>query len=208
MSGPTTESDTLSKVLGTATSRLCPDTLHVGAASATGGTSAAATAAHPTTERTPAHRIGPSCARTPAPSCQVAPRRQLGTPGTRLRDADERGAHLVDAVGSIHATGAAGATGATGPASGSSVGMRSSHLGRYQFQSPSSVITAGSRTARTMVASIKTATARPTPIILMSIALRVAKMEKIAIITTAALVMTPALDLMPWLIASSLLSPR
>ena len=36
---------------------------------------------------------------------------------------------------------------------GSSRGSHSSHLGRYQFQSPSSFIDAGSSTARTMYAT-------------------------------------------------------
>src|SRR3954451_6737836 len=87
-------------------------------------------------------------------------------------------------------------------------GSQLSRLGRYQFQSPSSVIVAGSSTARTSVASISTATARPTPIILKSSALSVAKIANTAIITTAALETTPAVDLMPWLTASSVFMPR
>ena len=47
-------------------------------------------------------------------------------------------------------------------------GSHSSQRGRYQFQSPSNFIVAGSSTPRMIVASISTATARPTPICLMS----------------------------------------
>ena len=54
---------------------------------------------------------------------------------------------------------------------------------------------------------MRTATARPTPIILKSSALSVAKIANTAIITTAALVTTPAVDLMPWLTASSVRMP-
>ena len=42
-------------------------------------------------------------------------------------------------------------------------GSHSSHFGRYQFQSPSKRITAGTRIVRTMVASSKIATASPNP---------------------------------------------
>src|SRR3954452_10727133 len=43
------------------------------------------------------------------------------------------------------------------------LGSQWSDFGREQFQSPSSFITAGSSTPRTIVASISTATDRPTP---------------------------------------------
>ncbi len=43
-------------------------------------------------------------------------------------------------------------------------GSHSSHLGRYQFHFPRSSIAAGTRTERTIVASISTATPRPNPI--------------------------------------------
>jgi len=56
---------------------------------------------------------------------------------------------------------------------------------------------AGSRTARTIVASMRIAAARPTPGCLNSIAPSVAKIANTAIITAAALVTTPAVDLMP-----------
>src|SRR5215218_10520108 len=71
-------------------------------------------------------------------------------------------------------------------------GSHDSLFGRYQFQSPSSFIVAGSSTARTSVASIRIAAARPTPIILNSSMLSVAKIANTATITAAALVTTPA----------------
>ena len=58
-----------------------------------------------------------------------------------------------------------------------------------------------------MVASISTATASPTPICLKSSAPSVANTENTAIITTAALVTTPAVDLIPWATASPVLMP-
>jgi hypothetical protein len=45
----------------------------------------------------------------------------------------------------------------------SRLGSQLSQRGRYQFQSPSSFIVAGSRTARTIVASMSTAAASPMP---------------------------------------------
>jgi hypothetical protein len=47
-------------------------------------------------------------------------------------------------------------------------GRHSSHVGRYQFHSPRSFIVAGSNTARTIAASIRTAAASPIPISFMS----------------------------------------
>src|SRR6516225_6421361 len=82
-------------------------------------------------------------------------------------------------------------------------GSHWSHLGRYQFQSPSSFIVAGSSTARMMVASIRMAAARPTPIILKSSQPRVANIANTATITIAALVTTLAVALTPWATASS-----
>src|SRR5947208_1539092 len=76
-------------------------------------------------------------------------------------------------------------------------GSHSSDRGRYQFHLPSSFIDAGSRTARTIVASIRIATARPTPICLKSSALSVAKIANTATITIAALVTVPAVALIP-----------
>jgi hypothetical protein len=70
-------------------------------------------------------------------------------------------------------------------------------LGRYQFQSPSSFIVAGSRTARTMVASSSTATARPTPNILATTSGSSTKAAKTEIMISAALVMTRAVEPTP-----------
>ena len=67
---------------------------------------------------------------------------------------------------------------------------------------------AGSRTARMIVASISTASARPTPICLNSSIRRVAKIPKTATITIAALVTTEAVLAMPWATACSVLMPR
>ena len=61
----------------------------------------------------------------------------------------------------------AGAQGIAGPSVTSSsvetLGSHSSQLGRYQFQSPSSFIVAGSSTERMIVASMSTATPKPKP---------------------------------------------
>ena len=67
---------------------------------------------------------------------------------------------------------------------------------------------AGRRTPRTSVASIRTAAARPTPIILNSTMLSEPKIENTATITTAALVTTPAVCLIPNATASSVFIPR
>ena len=58
-------------------------------------------------------------------------------------------------------------------------------------------LVAGSRTARTSVASIRIATASPTPICLNSSIDSVAKIENTATMTAAALVTTPAVLLIP-----------
>ena len=97
---------------------------------------------------------------------------------------------------------------AAGGASEAICGSQLSHDGRYQFQSPRSFIVAGSSTARTIVASIRTASARPTPISLKSIELSVAKIEKTPTMTIAALVTTPAVERIPCDTASSVGSPR
>ena len=67
---------------------------------------------------------------------------------------------------------------------------------------------AGSRTALTIVASIRIAAASPTPIILNRMNDSAAKTEKTQTITSAALVTTPAVDLIPWEIARSVVMPR
>src|SRR5262249_4691108 len=76
-------------------------------------------------------------------------------------------------------------------------GRRRSVRGRYQFHSPSSFIEDGNSTARTIVASISTAAASPTPACLISSDESVPKIEKTATITSAALVTTPAVTVMP-----------
>ncbi len=83
-----------------------------------------------------------------------------------------------------------------------------SHRGRYQFHSPSIVITDGNSTARTTVASINTAIASPTPSCLNTTAVSVAKIENTATITIAALVTTPAVALIPTPTASAVGRPR
>jgi uncharacterized membrane protein HdeD (DUF308 family) len=62
---------------------------------------------------------------------------------------------------------------------------------------------AGRSTARTIVASIRTATERPTPACLSSISESPTKTPNTPIITTAALVTVPAVALIPWDTASS-----
>ena len=59
-----------------------------------------------------------------------------------------------------------------------------------------------------MVASIRIAAARPTPNCLNISIESVAKIEKTANMTIAALVTTPAVDLIPSAIASSMFAPR
>ena len=73
---------------------------------------------------------------------------------------------------------------------------------------PSNVISAGSTTARIIVASMRIAVARPTPICFMSSPLSVPKMENTPTITAAALVTTPADRVMPCATASRFGTPR
>ena len=104
--------------------------------------------------------------------------------------------------------GRAGAGSIAGPDSCSSRGSHWSHFGRYQFFSPSSFIDAGRSTARTIVASIRTAAARPMPISLKSTYGRTVKTANTPTMTKAALVTVPAVDLMPCAIALSVERPR
>ena len=67
---------------------------------------------------------------------------------------------------------------------------------------------AAEQDARTIVASISTAAASPTPNCFIMISESVAKIENTNTITIAALVTTPAVDLIPCAIASSVLMPR
>src|SRR5204863_8849696 len=98
-----------------------------------------------------------------------------------------------------------GFAGTVDGSSGSSRGSHWSQPGRYQFRSPSSFMVAGRSTARTRVASIRIAAASPTPNCLKNSIARAAKIEKTATITIAALVTTPAVDLIPCKIPSSML---
>ena len=104
--------------------------------------------------------------------------------------------------GAVERRSAAGAAGA-GAASCSSRGSHWSQLGQVPVPSPSSFIVAGRSTARTMVASIRTAAARPIPISFMSMIGSVAKTAKTPTMTMAALVTTPAVVLMPCATASA-----
>src|SRR3954451_3692423 len=88
------------------------------------------------------------------------------------------------------------------------LGSHSSRRGRYQFHLPRSFIVAGSSTARTIVASIRIATDRPTPISLKSTELSVAKTANTATMTIAALVTVTAVARMPCDTASSVRIPR
>src|SRR5690242_11227120 len=79
--------------------------------------------------------------------------------------------------------------------------------GSHQFHSPRSFMDAGSRTALTMVASIRIAEARPTPACLTSNWLRVPKIANTPTMTSAALVTTPAVRVTPYVTASSVVMP-
>jgi hypothetical protein len=89
--------------------------------------------------------------------------------------------------------------------------MRGSHdsqRGRYQFRSPSRAITAGSRMPRTIVASSRTATASPMPTCFIEAIGIVANRANTATITTAALVIAPAVPAIPSATAWRVDSPR
>src|SRR3954468_18532839 len=74
---------------------------------------------------------------------------------------------------------------------------RSSQRGSHQFRSPSSDIVAGTSTSRMTVASRKTATARPSPIILTTGSLDSVKARKTLTMMAAAAVMTRAVAVNP-----------
>ena len=76
-------------------------------------------------------------------------------------------------------------------------GSHSSQRGRYQFQSPSSSIAAGTSTMRTSVASSSTATARPKPICWNITRSPLAKPANTATMISAAPVMMPAVEPTP-----------
>ena len=81
-------------------------------------------------------------------------------------------------------------------------GSHSSQEGRYQFQSPRSVIAAGTSTERTTVASIRRATAIPKPICWNITRSPIAKPTKTATMMSAAPVMRRAVEPIPNAIAS------
>ena len=85
--------------------------------------------------------------------------------------------------------------------------QRSAQDGRYQLCSPSNPITAGRSSPRTIVASMKIATARPTPSCLLETT-EAWRSSRTATITIAALVITPAEWVMPRRIASRVSRPR
>src|SRR5215204_604495 len=81
-------------------------------------------------------------------------------------------------------------------------GSQVSQEGRYQLRSPRSFIVAGTRTERTMVASISSATAMPKPICWNAIVSPIAKPQKTAMMMSAAPVMRRAVEPMPKEIAA------
>src|SRR4051794_3698606 len=115
--------------------------------------------------------------------------------GSGFRVQGRRGSGAGSGAGA--GVGAFAPGGRPAPSFGLIRGSHSSHFGRYQFQSPNSFMVAGSRTPRMSVASMSTATARPTPSSLKMSSESVAKIAKTEIITIAALVTTPAVVLMP-----------
>ena len=100
-------------------------------------------------------KLRSSTART-GPKLLASDARPRSAPSDRHRRGLRRLARLL---GFGRVGGGGGRSGVSEPIRGS----HSSQLGRYQFQSPSTFIDAGSSTPRTIVASISTATARPTP---------------------------------------------
>src|SRR5262245_13400327 len=82
----------------------------------------------------------------------------------------------------------------TGSASPSIVtfGSQRRNDGRYQFQSPRTAIVAGSRTDRTIVASMRTATASPSPSSWMNANGIVTNARNTTTMIVAALVIVPA----------------
>src|SRR5207344_2433316 len=71
---------------------------------------------------------------------------------------------------------------------------RSSHRGSHQLRSPSSSMVAGTRTSRTSVASMSTATANPRPISLIARTSATTKLPNTQTMIAAAAVMTRAVD--------------
>ncbi len=86
----------------------------------------------------------------------------------------------------------------SGPRSSPDIlGIQSSQEGMYQFQSPNSFMVAGRRTTRMTVASINTATPRPRPNCWSPNTLLVANAPNTPTIIAAALVIWPAVILIP-----------
>src|SRR5438270_4240174 len=79
--------------------------------------------------------------------------------------------------------------------------------GSHQFQSPRSVIVAGSRKLRTTVASSSTAIARPRPSSWMNAKGMVTNAAKTSTMMVAALVIVPAVIEIPFAIADRFESP-
>jgi hypothetical protein len=88
------------------------------------------------------------------------------------------------------------------------LGSRLSRFGRYQLRLPCTVIVAGSSTARTRVASIWIAAARPTPSCFIDWSPPVANIANVITITAAALVIATAVLLIPCATAFSVDRPR
>src|SRR5215217_1732548 len=109
------------------------------------------------------------------------------------RDGARRLAGAVVPISDLSAQAAAGVT----CGSCSNFGSQPRRFGRYQLRVPRSFIVAGSSTARTMVASIRIAAARPTPSCFIDWSPPVANIANVITITAAALVMIPAVLLMP-----------
>ena len=83
-------------------------------------------------------------------------------PAQAARFRDGRLQSILDAPHRYLATGTGRASAiGSGSVATATRGSHSSQLGRYQFQSPSSFMLAGSKTPRMIVASIKTAAAKP-----------------------------------------------
>lgn len=81
---------------------------------------------------------------------------------------------------------------------------RSSQFGIHQFALPRTFIDAGTTSMRMTVASSRTATARPSPNILISALSPATKLANTANMIAAAAVMTRALADSPWTMADSL----
>ena len=162
-------------------------------------------------------RLGDARGRRPSASAllaaAVAGQAAQGLPREGARDADARPPRLDGAALLRHDRGARRMAGAAGtarmwgsirpgrappPARARTWAASASRLGRYQLRCRAASSWPGSSTARTIVASIRIAAARPTPSCFISWSEPVAKAPNVTTMTAAALVMTPAVLLMPW----------